>query len=230
MLTIPEFSILSEDFIPESNIRLSDLKGNVTEYIPSVMKRSGSLMIRPPSVVYVFFPYNEKDLHIKLRHIPGVLAYINLRKSDYGMPLEDLLEDASALINNGIEYDVELCLSKIRDLINPSATKLKKIESYLRSGRYEPSGQEVLKGICSESGFLIRSYLNKLELPDSVKFIEVTSTNPHKLGRFGLSHDTTLVFDNVTGSWIVINSKSPIKHYNVVPKGKLADLGYPYVK
>jgi hypothetical protein len=102
----------------------------------------------------------------------------------------------------------------------------KEIRPLMREARsfgYRPTGREVMKGVCTTAGYFIRQIMHHLGLEDSIKFSHVTSCTERLA-----NHDTTLVFDRGTGHWAVINSKSPIKPYNLVPKDRLPDLGRPY--
>lgn len=60
-------------------------------------------------------------------------------------------------------------------------------------------------------------------------FETMEETLTAEIEKLSKSHDTTLVFNKETGYWVVINSKSPVKVYNLVPKEKLVEIGRPYV-
>ena len=88
---------------------------------------------------------------------------------------------------------------------------------------YRPTGEEVMKGTCVDAGELIRTILGSLGMEDRLKYSYVQARNNFA------PHNTTVVFDKISGEWAVINSKSPTKPYNLTPKDKLVELGKPYV-
>jgi hypothetical protein len=130
--------------------------------------------------------------------------------------LNELLDTVGFIVNHSMEYDFD----KFR-------SQCQREESYAPVGAaresYRISGHEVSKGTCVDSGLQIRSILGSLGLEEKYKFLDVSSVN-------GSSHDITVVFDKKSGEWAVINSKSPSKPYNLVPKNRLVELGSPYFK
>ncbi len=143
--------------------------------------------------------------------------------------LSTLLERVGYIINHSMEYDFEKVIRDRRtyieeDCLEPEELELEiqGYEAQLRSKGYSSHGGEVMKGICGDAGKLIRQLLFSLGINEDFGIVHVTSNN-------GFRHDTTLIFDKLTGEWAVINSKSPTKPYNLVPKEKLYELGTPYI-
>lgn len=141
------------------------------------------------------------------------------------MPLNELLESVGRIVNDSIKFDFE---SVKQDILKASygdieynISKWNELEK-----KYTPSGIEVMTGVCKHAGKMIRDILQSLNLRD-IRYCHVSANGSDN--RDMISHDTTLVFDKNTGEWAVINSKSPRKLYNLVPKEKLPELGRPYV-
>lgn len=130
-----------------------------------------------------------------------------------------LLETVGGIINSSMEYDF--------DKMDGWEKGLEGIPSHLwerARHQYFPSGNEVTKGICGDSGKLIRKVLAGLGFDQHIKYVQAQAQSPRTL----MGHDVTLVFDSKTANWAIINSKSPILTYNLVPKQNLSDLGRQY--
>lgn len=125
--------------------------------------------------------------------------------------LDGLLEDVGFMVNDSIEYDFEKAVRNelnARELTGERAENFaEKYLAILRDGTdYVPSGREVMKGICSDAGDMIRYLLFNLGINDQFGMSLVSTA------KGGISHDTTLVFDKNSGRWAIVNSKSPRKN------------------
>ncbi len=147
------------------------------------------------------------------------------------VPANKLFESAGFIINDSMEYDFEslwwgarvFFFENNRGNEVKTERQLREFKAETEDCSYTPTGREVTKGICVTAGSYIRFLLRSLNMEDRIAFTHVTAqTNDI------VSHDTTLVFDRGTGHWAVINSKSPLKPYNLVPFEKLEELGRPY--
>lgn len=130
--------------------------------------------------------------------------------------IADLLETVGFITNDSMRYDFDKIIAIDRELGNDTA----KWEQ-MRMG-YTQSSREVTSGICTDAGNSIRKILSSLNIEKRFAFLSVGVTGVLR------SHNTTLFFDRDTSRWAVINSKSPTKVYNLVPKERLGELGYPY--
>jgi hypothetical protein len=159
--------------------------------------------------------YNATKIDVKLSEEAGEV-YDNIIKSKE-MAGDELMNSVGFMINESMEYDSA-------KLMAPFLLHGRSVDEKMFIGDYEPTGKEVMKGICMDAGRVIRKVLRNLNMEKTKKILDVESISG------GLwSHDTTTVFDTETGNWAVINSKSPVKKYNLVPKEKLSELGRPYV-
>jgi hypothetical protein len=203
------------------NLSLTDLRKFVVA--EETVNHFGS----PTTTYYIFFPKTGTSVQIPLGQT-GV--YISLEPDNYGLKreVEAIVESSGAEVNNAMAYDFE----KIEDALS---AEIEKAEGSLRLAKeqereyyramkrdYQPKGNERIKGVCSDAGEMIRERLYET-LSEQYGVILVSANN----GR--TTHDTTLVFNKETGHWAVVNSKSPVKEYNLVPKEKLAELGTPYM-
>ena len=127
--------------------------------------------------------------------------------------LNSLLDNTGFIVNSSMVYDPEAGCSEAEE---NAKTSLK------LAGDYKPSGDETLRGICGDSGDLIRTLLYNFRMPDTIKYLHVST----KIG--SLQHDNTVVFDVNSGNWAVINSKSPRIEHNLVAKEDLGDMGNVY--
>ncbi len=134
------------------------------------------------------------------------------------VPLNEALEILGKTVNDSMEYDIDALNG--RDDISSASQEL--IERVKASG-YIPTGQETVKGICKDAGPLIRALLGYTLRDSSLKYIGIDSIN-----ETGDSHDITLLLDPETENWVIVNSKSPLKPYNIVPREKLQELGSPF--
>lgn len=129
------------------------------------------------------------------------------------VPLDEAMEAIAKCVNDSMEYDAAAIESE-----NYSQAFKDKIKS---SG-YAPRGDETLKGICIDAGNFIRQLIETTLDDPTLRYARVGGIT--KISE----HDTTLIFDTKSGEWAAVNSKSPLNRYNLVPKEKLAELGYPY--
>ena len=138
------------------------------------------------------------------------------------VPLNAALETIAGAVNGSMEYDAQRVLS--RSFLYGKGILGKGLRDSIRYSGYTPDGDETVKGVCADAGNLIRElFKSGLEDPALRFSLLVTETNIS-------THSTTLVFDTQTGNWVVVNSKSPLKPYNLVPREKLEDLGKPFVR
>lgn len=130
--------------------------------------------------------------------------------------LAQLLEAVGAIINGSMAYD----FSKMPDPRPASAyqgpTPFSREEL---AKQHPPRGNETLKGQCQDAGHLIRRLLLSLHPAKTLLIAELTTQAR------GFFHDVTLVFDTLTSRWALVNSRSPLKPYNLIPKERLPDLG-----
>jgi len=202
-----------------------------------VSQSTCSAFDKPLTTYYVFFPKTETSIQITLGQC-GI--YLPLEPAKYGIDdmvesrgitMDELLEEVGAGVNNAMEYDFEIMektltaeIGKLSEGDPYRETKIRERERYKEMQRsYKTTGNEVVKGVCSDAGKLIREELFAMGLGQMYGIIMVGSTNGQT------SHDTTLVFNKETGHWAVINSKIPVKVYNLVPKENLVEIGRPYV-
>lgn len=132
--------------------------------------------------------------------------------------LNEALETITGCVNESMEYDMERVYQAV-----DSGGLPQEFKSAVMTSGYRPKGDETFKGICGDAGRRIRNVLaGKLADQTALRCIHVSSQSK------GVSHDTTLIFDTAGGGWAVLNSKSPLKPYNLVPKERLHELGRPY--
>lgn len=91
----------------------------------------------------------------------------------------------------------------------------------VRASGYRAVGDETCTGTCGPSGDLIRGVLD-VALDDPQ--LEVYSTASSSKG---VAHDLTLVIDRRDQRWVLINSLSPLKPFDVVTKERFPLLGRP---
>ena len=91
----------------------------------------------------------------------------------------------------------------------------------VQASGYRARGDETCKGTCGTSGDLIRGVLD-VALDDPS--IEVYSTASSLKG---IAHDLTLVVDTRERRWVLVNSLSPLKPFDVVAKRQFPLLGRP---
>lgn len=236
-----------------TNITLEELRSYVRGYIPkpawSFTDGDEKKVVPASEDVYFFFPFREGSVELKIGD--QIEMFAALQREKYGFSPEqrvrinpsrleltlseqarqkyesilnsgeivvnDLLEAVGFIVNHSMEYDFE----KIRRMDKQQGDDPSRWDEVQRN--YKPTGEEVIKGICTDAGLMIRGILGSLGIEDRLKYTYVSSSN-------NLSyHDTTCVFDKTSGEWAVISSKSPTKPYNLTPKNRLAELGFPYV-
>ena len=233
-----------------SNLSIEQLRASVCEYTPRpqlFFPKSSPAETPPMNETYVFFPPSEgarliplwlnsflkvplsldrygfsgKTTEIRPREIPLQLS--TAAQTQYSrmagmgkIEIADMLETVGFVVNDSMEYDFCKMITIDRELGND----IGKWEQ-LRT-TYRPSGKEMVKGICDDAGKTIRSILSSLGIDERLRFFYVGTMNAFA------PHDTTAVFDSISGYWAVINSKSPTKPYNLVPPEKLGELGFPY--
>jgi len=147
---------------------------------------------------------------------PPAQASIDKLFHENNHPLNEILETITSAVNRSVEYDLE-SIKK-----SPKLTNFTK--NVLQDSDYFPEGDETVKGVCTEAGYLIRTLLSRMVNDPELRYMELLTYSKKTL----CHHDTTLVFDINSGEWVVLNSKSPLKQYNLVPKEKLKDLGKPF--
>ena len=163
---------------------------------------------------------DERVVTLKPKEIEGLKSRLSPEAAErYNQILHSsklsfnyLLESVGFIVNHSMAYDK----TKFNDFIKADELQ-REVQQYVQEGH------ETMKGICSDAGTLIRKILYSLGIDDSLGVSFAQSHNGKT------AHDTTLVFDKKSGEWAVINSKSPTKEYNLVPKDKLCELGAPYV-
>ena len=158
--------------------------------------------------------------------------------------IEELLEKVGGMINHSMTYDFDgFKATKIEHMANYNFAVLKWAD--IREN-YKPNKNEVTKGICVDAGKEIRRVLGSLGIEEKFAYCRQgagyqTTFDTRKvkglyelLGEESVTiynlHDVTVLFDKESGKWGVINSKSPTKKYNFVPKTKLKELGNPFYK
>ncbi len=234
-------------YVPSDKVSAVSSEKPIAEPAKKGFKRSGNGVSKQAYDIFLFFPRAQESLDIRLGFS---LMYVALKPSDYGfsdtrmvaltpkeieglksklspkaaeryaqllslseLPLNYLLESVGFIVNHSMAYDKEKFNGNI------GVEELQK-----KVGQYKPEGHETMKGICTDAGNLIRQILFSLNLDGSLGVSYVQSHDG------STAHDTTLVFDKKSGEWAVINSKSPFKPYNLVPKDKLEVFGTPYSK
>jgi len=135
--------------------------------------------------------------------------------------LNESLEIIAKCVNDSIAYDIKLVEQNYREG-KIGWEWYKELVKCLKKSNYKPNGEETMKGICADAGNLIRKLLAETIVDEDLRCAEISAQS--KISH----HDTTFVLDIKTGNWVVVNSKSPLKQYNLVPKEKLDELGYPY--
>jgi hypothetical protein len=133
------------------------------------------------------------------------------------MGASELFEIVGFIVNHSMEYDFEKIIASEKELGNDTS----KWNEPQRN--YHPTGEEVTKGICVDAGAIVRNLLGSLGMEERFGYTCANASNSFA------PHDTTVVFDKVSGEWAAINSKSPTKPYNLTPKERLVELGSPYV-
>lgn len=241
-----------EPEISFTNISTEDLRTSVTDSIAVRVLRfvmGGEKKESPAHHIYFFFPKTDDSIDIKVNGVEGLFVPLDPKKYGFSdsktvklsptrldadlsgrarelyeglvcsdeISLNELLESAGYIVNSSVEYDID----EARRLEIKHGGDGLKWDEYKQT--YQPTGEEVMKGRCEAAGNIIRGLLFSLGIEDRFLFTRVNAAN-------GITtHDTTLVFDRESGEWAVINSKSPIKTYNLVPEEKLTELGRPYV-
>jgi len=236
-----------------TNLTREELRTSVRGFVPKdgwSFKIGGEeTKVDPSEDIYFFFPKQKSSVEIP---IAGQYEmYIPLQSEQYGFspnqkirinPLclelnlsrsareayegilnlreesvSDLFELVGFIINDSMEYDFKKIIASEKELGNDTL----KWDEPQRN--YHPTGDEVNKGICVDAGKIIRNLLESLGMEKRFGYTYANARNNFA------SHDTTVVFDKISGEWAVINSKSPTKSYNLTPKEKLVELGSPYV-
>ena len=136
-------------------------------------------------------------------------------------PLNQSLEALTKCVNDSMEFDCEL-IRKLAGKEEEFPGYYTRFYDAIKKADYSPKGTETMKGICGDAGKLIRRAINKIIEDENLRYSHLSAQSKITV------HDTTLVFDIKTANWAVLNSKSPLKKYNLVPKEKLNELGSPY--
>jgi len=212
-------------------------------------KINGKLTPKKPSEdIYFYFNKEEDSLNIPVgNHIgyislmadkygfegeksklnPVVVEGLNLNDSSrkrYEMliskqeaTLPEILETVGFVVNSSMRYDFDKIIKKEKSLGYVSNWDEAK-------SKYAQPGDEVSQGVCFDAGKQIRNILCNLGMNSKYKIRHVSSS------KNGFLHDTTLVFNEESGTWGVINSKSPTKDFDFATKDQLEELGHPYYK
>jgi hypothetical protein len=134
------------------------------------------------------------------------------------------LETIAGCVNDSFEFDIHEIEESINSRKGGFDTYTKELIDIFKSAGYKPTGDETMKGTCTESGNVIRNIINNRLIDDNLRYLKVNTLSQIS------SHDTTLIFDITGGGWAVVNSKSPLKPYNLVPKEKLEEIGIPFCR
>lgn len=229
-----------------------ELRSNVTGFVPKKslqFKINGKLTPKKPSEdIYFYFNKDENSVDIPVGTYVG---YIPLAIEKYGFnaetsklnpqiveelnlnnasmkryqslvskqeaKLSEILETVGSIVNSSMMYDFEKIIEKEKSLGYVSDWSEAK-------SKYIPTGEEVSQGVCFDAGEQIRNILYNLGMDSKYKFKHVSSS------KNGFMHDTTIIFNEESGAWGVINSKSPTKGFNFATKEQLEELGSPYYK
>jgi len=166
----------------------------------------------------------DMEAKTKINLKPSMRQFYECMINTDEVPLNFVLETLTMVVNDSMEYDFEKALDGIKKYVDgytsPKARMRaqKEYQGFLDGIKicdYKPFGDETMHGICTDSGDLIRE-LVKITIIDPELRYTKTRTNVH--------HDVTTVFDIETGNWVVLNSKSPLKLYYLVPKDIIPDL------
>jgi hypothetical protein len=164
------------------------------------------------------FPENE---YIKIKPKPLELKLSSTSKQEYSsllhskeIPANELFEKVGAIVNNSMKYSFD----NLRRDFEESQVNYRFADVEKNSG-YKSKGDEVEEGYCSDAGKKIRAVLGHMNMDKDYHFTRVVFRKDNR------EHDATLVFNKTSGDWAIINSKSPTKPYNLVPKEKLSELG-----
>jgi hypothetical protein len=229
-----------------------ELRNNVSGFVPKKslqFKINGKLTPKKPSEdIYFYFNKSENSVDIPVGTYAG---YIPLQNEKYGFSgetsrlnpnkaeglnlnnasreryealtskqettLPEILETVGSVVNSSMRYDFDKIIEKEKSLGHVSDWGEAK-------SKYTPTGEEVSQGVCFDAGKQIRNILYNLGMDSKYKIKHVSSS------KNGFMHDTTLVFNEESGAWGVINSKSPTKEFNFATKEQLEKLGHPYHK
>jgi hypothetical protein len=242
-----ERTLRGVDPVGISNLSHQEIADSVVGYVRGEVNWPGTDM-PVTRTLYCWFPMAPGSLEIPIAGNPGIcvaldpdrygsssarLARMNPQRLPFDLaphaeaeyskvlarreaPIGWLLETAGYVVNSSMRYDFDRVIEERR----AKGFDTSKYDALAEKAL--PSGDEVLVGICSDAGVLIRQVLLELHLEPRYVFSWVKS------GGDGDTHDTTAVIDRQTGNWMVISSKSPTKHYNLVPADRLEELGWPY--
>lgn len=151
-------------------------------------------------------------------------SYRNLFRGGH-VPLNEALETLGAVVNDSMRYDIDGLLGGQYEREGTTVRFSQALKRRIQDSGYSPTGKEPVIGICHDAGYLVRTLLDYTLRDPSLRYIELRPRN-----ETGDEHDVTLVFDIETGHWTVVNSKSPLKPYNLVSQEKLEELGHPLVQ
>ena len=167
------------------------------------------------------FPNSRKAKFAKNRRVAGLSkdteqAYSSLFDRD-DVTLNEALNAIGMAVNGSMEYDLDMLEQGNNSRNYPNRQE---IVEYIERARasYKTTGEETVKGMCGQAGYLIRTVLGYHLKDPNLRYTCASSEN-------GVAHDITVVFDTLDGNWAIINSKSPIKPYNLVPKDRLSEFG-----
>lgn len=241
-----------ENSLAYAGYSFEELRSNVNEFFQregSQFKIAGNITPNEISeTIYFYFKKSENSVDIPVGNGVG---YIPLSMEKYGFngetsklnsqvieglhmnndsikryqslisrqeaSLSEILETVGSVVNSSMRYDFDSFIEKEKSRGNYYDLDELRLT-------YVPSGKEISQGACFDAGKQIRTLLHSLGMDSKYKIKHVASSKD------GVNHDTTLVFNEDSGAWGVINSKSPTKEFNFATRGQLEELGSPYYK
>ncbi|MAG91816.1 hypothetical protein CMO83_04015 [Candidatus Woesearchaeota archaeon] len=178
------------------------------------------------------------DGSVSIRLTPASGALLTELMNKGQVPLNEALEIIGKAVNNSYRYDISGAIKRVRNSAlgrrayyagkgyseDRCRIPMTEAREFVRGVRgYRPQGDETLVGYCTHAGNHIRALLSQFVVDPKLRYINVFDRTLR-----AATHDTTLVFDIESQHWAVINSKSPLKPFNLVPFERLKEFGYPY--
>lgn len=147
---------------------------------------------------------------------PDLQKRFRILKSLKQADLIEILEELSDITKSVFEYDF--------------GTAKETVGNYFKEWeeKYIPSPLATQKGVCEDQGDIFRLLLNNLGL-DQIRYIKKSVSKCIDSKHTYLYHDVSVIFDMNIQSWLVVNSLSPARLYNVVPVEQIKTLGEPFV-
>lgn len=178
-------------------------------------RRDGVIIIKPKEShdIFLEFPIEEDSVYL-LGNACGTCYAPSLSK--YGFPSNpeffEELESIVKEVNDSIEFDFK----KAAEALGTVNSNKKEITKWIKHAQYKPTGNEIQKGICSDSGEQIRERLKKVDEIKTVHYtLDLSTDEMHR------THDTTFVYNPETFEWALLNSKSPYLQFDVFPKEEI---------